>query len=218
VLDIRLGGWSEISTSGGPTFRPTNAHELLVVGHLEPDGPQGIYVYDLARGRIRTVLEQPADVWVNAVAWLPDGEHITYRLGFGAHIVAPDGSGDRALDALRMDQLSPFSNDGTRIVVDVEVVDVPGDDSNQRSVVVPIDGGGERVELACGLGMPIECARSWVWSPDDSMLIGSAPRSTPSDPETSLPDIYLQADPATGRVTTLDWVDVGTPAWQRVAP
>jgi hypothetical protein len=85
-------------------------------------------------------------------------------------------------------------------------------------VVVSINGEGERVELACGLGTNIECAWSWIWSPDDSMLIGTVPHWTSSDRETSLPETYLQADPNTGQVTELDWVDVGTPAWQRVVP
>jgi Tol biopolymer transport system component len=213
VLGIWLGGWSEITTSGGPSFNPTNPQEILVVGHLEEDGPQGVYVYDVATGGIRTVLERADDAWSSDVAWLPDGEHITYN---GARLVAADGSGDQALDAsldaLRA-RISPFSNDGTRIVAE------HGGDG-EKAMVVPINGDGESVVIACGpetdIANQIEpppdigCPTDWIWSPDDSMLIGTVPHETSST--------YLQADPATGQVTELDWRDVGTPAWQRVAP
>jgi hypothetical protein len=211
VPDIRLpNSWMEISQSGGPSFRPTNAREILIVTQLVPGGPHGIYVYDLATGGIRTIVER-ADYIFDA-AWLPDGEHITYRStdSGGRRIIAADGSGDQPFDALRSDRLSSPSNDGTRIVIDVAEVDLPGDDSHQKSVVVPIDGEGERVELACGPGTKIGCAWSWFWSPDDSMLIGLVPR----EPWNT----YLQADSDTGQVTQLHWVGVGTPAWQRVAP
>ena len=120
---------------------------------------------------------------------------------------AADGSGARALDAwVQADQVSRLSNDGTRIVA--------WDNGYEAAVVVPIDGEGEPVELACGVGMSIACAGSWIWSPDDSMLIGTVPHEISS--------IYMQADPDTGQVIQLDWVDVGTqgwgtPAWQRVA-
>jgi dipeptidyl aminopeptidase/acylaminoacyl peptidase len=228
VLDVRLpGSWMEISQHGGPSFRPTNPQEILVVAHVGPwvepslsgtEGdlnPYGLYVYDLATGGFRTIVDQTDDKYVQDVAWLPDGEHIIYTLGFDAHIVAADGSGDRAFGALR-GRISPLSNDGTRIVADRDIFKVgeadthPGDDSYLHEVVVPIDGEGEPVQLACGLRMKIECSWSWIWSPDDSMLIGTVPHEGPTT--------YLQADPDTGQVTELDWVDVGTPAWQRVAP
>ena len=220
VLDVWLLGTSMLRSWAIPTFNPTNAQEILVVGRLEPDALHGggLYVYDLATGGIRTIVEPADERYFQDIAWLPDGGHITYRIGFDTHIVAADGSGDQTLDGLRYGLLSPSSNDGTRIVIDVPETDLPGDDSHQRSVVVPFDGEGEPVELACGLGMKIECAWSWIWSPDDSMLIGTVPHWTSGDRETSLPDTYVLADPNTGQVTELDWVDVGTPAWQRVAP
>lgn len=219
ILDIRLPCcWEFIGESGGPSFRPTNPQEILVPAQLEPDGPYGLYVYDLATGRIRTIVE-PADYVPQNVAWLPDGEHIIYD---NARVVAADGSGDEAVDAL-LDRISPWSNDGTRVVVGVTEVDLPGDDSHQKSIVVPIDGEREPVELACGLGMNVECADSWFWSPDDSMLIGPVPHET----STTL----VQADPDTGQVTELDWaaedgrlgepprgINLSTRAWQRVTP
>jgi WD40-like Beta Propeller Repeat len=215
VLDVQLGHPDIFYGWGGPSFRPTNSQEIQTVAQLGPDGPYGLYVYDLATGDIRTIVE-PAEQMPEHVAWLPDGEHITYS----GHIVAADGSGDRVVEALG-DWISPISNDGSRVVNDVVVADVPGDDSHQRSVVVPLDGAGEPVELACGLGREIACAHSWIWSPDDSMLIGTVTHLTAvglsgGPDETS--DTYLLADPITGQVSELDWVDVGTPAWQSVAP
>lgn len=221
-IDLRLGG-QELYELGGPRFRPTNAQEILIKAQPDPDGPPGIYVYDLATGDIRKIVE-PAGCsndtkwapgcYVHDVAWSPTGESITYNLGSVPRIVAADGSGDRASDDLR-DWISPSSNDGTRFVVDLDIFPVgeldthPGDDSYLREAVVRIDGIGEPVELACGLGMQVECASSWIWSPDDSMLIGTVPHQGSST--------YLQADPATGQVTELDWAGDGTPTWQRVA-
>lgn len=214
VLDIRLPGtWQEIDD---PTFRPTNPQEILVVAQLEPDGPRGIYVYDLATDEIRTILEPADGQYVHDAAWLPDGEHIIYSLFGGPRVVAADGSGDQAFDALS-GRFSPLSNDGTRIVAE------RGGDGEQtaRPVIVPINGDGEPVVLACGPGTDIECPAPptyWIWSPDDSMLIGTVYHETSSSSETPLAESYLLVDPNTGQVTELDWVDVGTPAWQRVAP
>ena len=171
VLDIRLPRASE--GLDHPKFRPTNPQEILVVAQLEPGDPsglfpRGIYVYDLATGGIRTIVETTDYPYLQDVAWLPDGEHIIYTLGLDPHIVAADGSGDQAFDALR-GRVSGLSNDGTRIVAE------RGGEGLQtsRSVIVPINGDGEPVELACGLGMKIECASYWGWSPDDSVLIGT---------------------------------------------
>jgi hypothetical protein len=210
VLDIRLPrSGMELSWSGGPKFNPRNPEEILVVVQPEPGGPHVLSVYDLATSSIRSIVEPAEDRFPEDVAWLPDGEHIIYDAGLFPRIVAADGSGDRALDAIR-DRISPPSNGGTRIVLDVAEVDLPGDDSHQGSVVVPIEGEGKRVELACGLGTGVDCAWSWIWSPDDSMLVGTVPHETSST--------YLLADPDTGQVTDLGWDDVGAWAWQRVAP
>lgn len=234
VLDIRLpDGWQEIDD---PKFRPTNPQEILVVAQLEPDyagsavGPRGLYVYDLATGGIRTIVEPaPADEkYVHDASWLADGEHIIYKLFGAPRVVAADGSGDQAFDAVR-GGVSSLSNDGTRIVAER---DGEGEQTG-RPVIVPINGDGESVVLACvpvrsngpvlqsrDPGTDIDCPATptdWIWSPDDSMLIAKVYHET-SSVETPLAETYLLVDPNTGQVTELDWVDVGTPAWQRVAP
>ena len=205
VLDLRMPCcWMDVED---PMFRPTNAQEILVVA--EPDGQRGLYVYDLASAAMRTIVAPGGGSDVQHAAWLPDGRHIVYRLSGQPRIVAADGSGDRALDAQPWDQISPASNDGTRIVVDRAEVDGQGDDSHQTSVIEPIDGSGQPVQLACGRGTT-ECAWSWVWSPDDSMLLGTVPHETSST--------YLLADARSGGVSEVDWAGVATLSWQRVAP
>jgi Tol biopolymer transport system component len=214
VVDIELGASMLVYESGGPSFNPTNPQEILVVGQLAQDGPRGIYVYDLATGGIRTVLEEAGGQYVFDVAWLPDGEHITYGSrtdsAFGPRVVAADGSGDRVFDALR-GRASPLSNDGNRIVA------VRGGPDMDRSVIVPINGDGEPVWLTCNLATP-SCPNDWIWSPDDSMLIGVTYDEVSSSGEDGLTATYLLVDPNTGQETELDWRDVGTPAWQRVVP
>jgi len=215
VLDIRLPDAGQDIEE--PRFHPTNPQEILVVAQLVPDGPRGLYVYDLATGGIRTIVEPADGRYVRDVAWLPDGEHITYSLNLDPHVVATDGSGAGAFDALR-GRVSPFSNDGTRIVAERG-----GEgDAAPQSVIVPINGDGAPVVLACSPVTDIECPSApppgWIWSPDDSMLIGTVYDETSSTGEGPLTEIYLLVDAHTGQVTELDWRDAGTPTWQRVAP
>jgi Tol biopolymer transport system component len=208
VLDLQLQERHQaLSEWGGPEFRPTNAQEVLIVGTLEPDGPRGIYVYDLATKAIRTVVE-PAG---GDVEWSANGEFISYGLqaegpGSGIHVIAADGSGDRLLDRGPF-TISPWSNDGSRIVV------ARATDEGREVEVITTDGGGDTVNLACGTSTDVECPARVYWSPDDSMLVWSLQddiRGTQT----------FVADPATGAVTKLDWdVELEDPQqWQRVAP
>lgn len=210
VLDIRLPDPDQELEV--PTFHPTNPQEILVVAQLVPDGPVGLYVYNLATGGIRTIVEPADGRYVLDPAWLPGGEQITYSHPRDPYVVAADGSGDQAFDAVR-GRASPFSNDGTRIVAE------RGGEGEAllRSVIVPINGDGEPVWLTCNLATP-SCPDRWIWSPDDSMLIGTTYDDTSSTGEGPLTESYLLVDANTGQETELDWVDVGIPAWQRVAP
>ena len=158
-------------------------------------------------------MEPTDEKYVQDIAWLPDGEHIIYRVDLDPRVVAADGSGDRAFDALR-GRFSPLSNDGTRVVAERGGEGV----QTAQPVIVPINGDGEPVVLACGPGTDIQCPSpptDWIWSPDDSMLIGTVYHE---GSDARLTETYLLVDTHTGQVTELDWVDVGTPAWQRVAP
>jgi dipeptidyl aminopeptidase/acylaminoacyl peptidase len=213
VLNLRLLDASMLRTWAKPTFNPTNAQEILVVARgLEPDAPDGggLYVYDLATGGIRTIVEPADEQAFLDIAWLPDGQHIIYRIGSEPHIVAADGSGDRVFDALR-GRVSPLSNDGNRIVASRVGPDM------ERWVIVPINGDGEPVWLTCNLATP-SCPLDWIWSPDDSMLIGTTYDEVSSPGEDGLTETYLLVDANTGQETELDWRGLGRPAWQRVAP
>jgi Tol biopolymer transport system component len=191
-----------------PLFRPTDPGELLVLGQRVPNGPRVLFVYELATGARRTIVEEPVLGTLLNIAWFPDGEHIVYTVGGeGTYVVTADGSGDRPAEELN-DRESPLSNDGTRFVAGRG-----GAGRDARLVLTSIDGAGAPVELECGAGWGIECPWSWTWSPDDSTLIGIRPEG-----EHPLGESYWQVDPETGRVSALDWRDVGVPAWQRLAP
>lgn len=210
VLGIELDDTAMVrSQAGGPSFNPADPSELLVVGRRAPGGPRGIHVVDLASGEVRTIREALVDEYLYGAAWLPDGEHITYHGAAGDRVVGADGAGDEAFDGLR-GKISPFSNDGTRFVAERggEALE-PG-----RPSIVRIDGAGDPVMLQCGGRTDIACpdpSAVLVWSPDDSMLIGTIGHET-------LTETYLLVDAHTGQVTELDWRDAGTPTWQRVAP
>jgi hypothetical protein len=65
--------------------------------------------------------------------------------------------------------------------------------------------------MACEPTGENKCADGWIWSPDDTMLLGV---TTAADGSTS----YQLADPDTGQVTPTDWTGTGPPSWQRSAP
>lgn len=217
VLDVELDGTAMVrSEAGGPSFNPADPSELLVVGRRAPDGPRAIHVVDLATGEVRTIREEVTGEYLYGAAWLPDGEHITYHGAAGDRVVGADGAGDEAFDGLR-GKISPFSNDGTRFVAERggQALE-PG-----RPQIVRIDGAEDPVMLQCGDGTDTACpdpSAVLVWSPDDSMLIGTILAEASDPDEDPFVESYVLIDSATGQVTELDWPDVGTPVWQRVVP
>ena len=193
----RAAGWR--SRMGGPSFRPTNPQEILVVTQPEPDGRRGIYVYDLATGGIRTIVE-PAGVRARCRVAPRRGAHQLRPDGrVTARVVAADGSGDRACDGLARSATNRSARGPTT---------GPGSSSTAHGRASTGRPGGRRQHQwrrgarRAGLrpGRRTSSAQGhWIWSPDDSMLVGT--RHTHERTRRT----YLQADPDTGQVTELDW-------------
>jgi hypothetical protein len=81
-----------------------------------------------------------------------------------------------------------------------------------RSVIVPIDHATASIEIACPAEVKgDDCTAVWVFSPDDSVLLG-----TIENPDGSTSQ--LLADPHTGKVRKAPWTASGQPVWQRLAP
>ena len=209
------------------SYRPPDGREILVIGKPAGSPTRGIYIADPVTGKtLRTVVEPSPDYDIFAASWSPTGDAIRYAshtLGvYGIHarqhVVAPDGTGDRALSnttGIASDRpRSDWSNDGTRLVV---VVNGEQNGTGGRPEIVPV-AGGDAVEIRCEPAGVSSCPDpdslgtiEWTWSPDDQVLIGSL------EIEGSASQ-YLLVDPDTGLITVTDWAGTGNPAWQRAKP
>jgi WD40 repeat protein len=193
------------------TYRPNHDREILVAGQPEGSETRGLYVADAATGALlRTIVEPAPDFDIANPQWSSTGDAVGYHrfalegtdAGVRYHVVSADGTDDRLIDStpgITSDSaLSEWSNDGTRLIV---VRSPTSTDPSERMQIVSERGDSAPVEIDCG---PDACPGSWIWSPDDSTLLGATTVG------------YVLADPATGQVTKLDWKAVGTPTWQRI--
>jgi Tol biopolymer transport system component len=200
-------------------YRPPDGREILVVAWPAGSATRGIYAVDAGSATLRTIVEPSVDSDVCAAAWSSTGDTLVYcafdpvgdGARFRAHVVSADGTGSRLLNpgpgvAYDASQ-SDWSNDGTRLVV---VSGEASDGTGERVVIMSIAGDAPPVEIACEPTGEDKCADEWIWSPDDTMLLGV----TAVDGSTS----YQLADPNTGQVTPTDWTGTGPPSWQRSAP
>jgi hypothetical protein len=218
ILDVPLP--LDRGTREAPSYRPPDGREILIATKSPGAAQRELLVVDLATGLSRSVVKPPPGYDVFGGAWSPSGQQITYGLfeilGDGPrarlHVVDADGSGDRLVDSTPgttfVSGQSAWSNDGTRMVL------LRGVDGGAReeSVVVPTEGDGPTVTLVCGAGQDVACPGDWVWSPDDTALLGAVI-------ENDVVTGYVAADPATGAVTALDWPGDSTMlSWQRRAP
>ena len=92
---------------------------------------------------------------------------------------------------------------------------IRGDGTAGRALIVPVDGrracGRDHVWPVGVTGCPDIVNVTWIWSPDDTVLVGTL---SADDGSTT----YYLADPETGRITPTEWSGTGQPDWQRSAP
>jgi hypothetical protein len=102
-----------------------------------------------------------------------------------------------------------WSNDGSRLFI---ARGHTSDNEDVRGVVLPADGSSVGVEVAPAGMVETGCCAAWMWSPDDSKLIGrqTALRGGP------LPQIVI--DVASKQAAPAGWTSTSDPTWQRLAP
>ena len=203
------------------SYRPPDGREILLVGKPAGSATRGIFIVDPASGALlRTVVEPSVDSDVFGATWSPTGDVITYSAfdpagdgpRFRTYVVSADGTGSGLLipepgvtyDGTKSD----WSNAGTRLVV---VRGDGADGTGERVAIMSVAGDAPPVEIACEPTGDNKCVDEWVWSPDDTVLLGV---TTLDDGSTR----YQLADPHTGQVTPTDWTGTGLPTWQRSAP
>jgi dipeptidyl aminopeptidase/acylaminoacyl peptidase len=206
---------------GAPLYRPDGA-EIMFLGRQPGAMYRDLYALDLASGDVHTIIAGSVSADIHTAAWSPDGTHISYAVfdqnadqrSSRTHVADVDGTGDIAVDTHPgsiADGGNTWSNDGTRLIITRFFPG--GSDDIARSSIVPIDRSSTGVEIGClPDAPPSDCTAEWIWSPDDSLLLGA--RVDGGD--ISVPQFL--ADPLTGEIRPAPWTAAAYPAWQRVAP
>ena len=204
-----------------PQYRPDGT-EIMFIGRQPGAVYRDLYALDVASGNVRTIITGSVSADIHLASWSPDGTRIAYAhydqnaptFSTRTHLVAADGTGDIAVDTHPdsiADNGSTWSNDGTRLIISRFFPGGP--EGYWRSAVVPIDRSSVGVELGCPPDAQQEdCTADWIWSPDDTVLLG-----TTSD-ASGRPLPQFLADPLTGEIRPAPWTAADYPAWQRRAP
>jgi Tol biopolymer transport system component len=201
-----------------PIFRPPGGSEIVFAGEPVEDGGAGLYAVDVKSGTVREILAPAAGVGRGWITISPDGSRIAYsasvddpdRNTYVVHVVAADGTGDRALPmpaGATFQDAPTWSNDGRRLIV------ARGYDTRDQDMalaIMPADGSGVGVETQHGLILC--CDTVYEWSPDDTAIL-IAPNGASEDAAQQ-----LLVDPITGASRPAPWASTSLPAWQRRAP
>lgn len=202
-------------TATEPSFRPPDGRELLFVGHSRSE--RGIYALDLSTFAVRRIVRVASPRDLAGASWSPDGSRIAYwrwsnmadGMSAESRIVLADGSGDRRIPSppgAVWNAHATWSNDGTRLFV------VHGFDAafgDVRGYVVPADGSSAGVEVAPDGFAERDCCAAWIWSPDDTRILG---RPGPQGAQ----QVIIDVEKRTARLAP--WTAGSDPAWQRLAP
>jgi Tol biopolymer transport system component len=199
-----------------PTYRPPDGREILFIGR---GADTGLFLFDRTTNQRREIVKMAPGFDLAGASWSPDGSKIAYWAWGGttdgltakSHVVNADGSGDRELPSppgAVWNAHATWSNDGKRLFLARGFT--PGED-DVRGFVVPADGSSVGVQIAPAGSVETGCCAAWLWSPDDSELLGR-----PTALADGVPMIILDA--AGGPVRMAPWNAISDPTWQRRAP
>ena len=199
------------------SFRPPDGTEVLFIGTKASN--RGLFALNVAKGTVRPVLELRQGFDLAGPSWSPDGSRIAYWTWNGeaegmnarSHVVLADGTADQELPSPAgavWNAHATWSNDGTRLFLARGYT--PGNE-DVRGVVLPADGSSDGIEIAPAGSVETACCAAWIWSPDDTRLLGRATGRGGSATQVLL-------DPSGGPVRPAPWSGSGDPAWQRLAP
>jgi Tol biopolymer transport system component len=199
-----------------PTYRPPDGREILFIGR---GADTGLFVFDRATNQRRQIVKMNPGFDLAGASWSPDGSKAAYWTWDGtsnglrakSHVVNADGTADRELPSppgAVWNSHATWSNDGKRLFLARGYT--PGED-DVRGFVVPADGSGVGVQIAPAGSVETVCCAAWLWSPNDSELLGR-----PAALGVGVPMVILDA--AGGPVRTAPWNAISDPTWQRRAP
>jgi Tol biopolymer transport system component len=213
------------------SWQPPDGKTLLVRGHdvgdrlylftVNPDGT------DLTSFNLPGTSAFGREYTLSGSTWSPDGTTVAYnsiqeykkqdgklvltKSHFRVHLIAADGTNDRAVQNPPDDTIQEawplFSPDGKWIVVHRWVFKEDSPTAEGWLAVMPADGSAPARDIGPRISGGEDTGLSKLWSPDGTRILMGTANSRQ----------VFSIDPVSGDYETLPWVNE-LPDWQRVAP